>query len=849
MMFAPRWVQAEGTKQTTATSSDRTHLLTNFAEYNDFGRYNGNVDQRLFIHIEDPENEVVYLGFSQFYDEPHWPNTGNSRTGYFRIKGPSGNVVWPTLGDPNGQLNNAAISGWAEAVAGPNQIVGSGGYNAFVFNPDGLAAGDYYIEFSTNQSAYDSDDIIIPYYDITVATESVNPTAIDGRVFSYNWAFMCPSIDYPNDYFDRNFTGQLYVYSDDGFVSTIDFSSAQFQGAAFNIAFNSTGTGNTGIIANDRASVEGSNVTFAEYRVFLNDPDISVYPNGNFGEFITNADFPKLYGCPDDGEWFFRFAATQPGLVEVLIDIDGNFEFDPNTADLLFSMEVIPFPGETPPYERDIPWDGLDGLGNPIPTNSNLSIEYSYSQGFYHLPVYDVEHLRTGMEVNSVRPVTPQPYNPNFFYDDEAIAETLPGGQPALELNGCTPPCHYWDDFNYGNVNTINTFWFAYRSETQVTIPFETPPPTCAGCPFIPFEILGTVFHDVDGSGVLDGGEVGYGGVTINVYNDANGNGTYESGTDPLIDSGTTDGSGNYSLTGTIATEHLVIIDQSTLPQNGVLTTTGQFNIEFFSLFDASCDNNFGFIAYPIANTDYDTIQDQTIPLVICVQDNDIDPLGGGLTTSIFTAPVNGGTAVVQGICVEYTAIPNYIGVDSLQYVICDADNLCDTAWVIIQIGDICDDGIDNDGDGIIDNYSPLIVVTASGTDPFCIGFTDGTLTGSATGGRSPFDYQWVFNSLPYASGQNVTDVPAGSYTFVATDLNGCKEEQIVVLDANNCPPIANDDFHNTLVDIPVSGNVLTNDWDMNGDNLIVTTTPVSGPSNGSVTLNADGSFTYTPNT
>ncbi|MBL4585702.1 MAG: tandem-95 repeat protein, partial [Flavobacteriales bacterium] len=141
------------------------------------------------------------------------------------------------------------------------------------------------------------------------------------------------------------------------------------------------------------------------------------------------------------------------------------------------------------------------------------------------------------------------------------------------------------------------------------------------------------------------------------------------------------------------------------------------------------------------------------------------------------------------------------------------------------------------------------IVVTASGTDPFCIGFTDGTLTGSATGGRSPFDYQWVFNSLPYASGQNVTDVPAGSYTFVATDLNGCKEEQIVVLNANNCPPIANDDFHNTLVDIPVSGNVLTNDWDMNGDNLIVTTTPVSGPSNGSVTLNADGSFTYTPNT
>lgn len=122
MVFAPHWVQAEGTEQTTATASDRTHLLTNFSEYNDFARYNGNIDQRLFIHIEDPENEVVYLGFSQFVDQPHWPNVGSSITGYFRIKDPSGTVVWPTQGNPNGQLNNAAIAGWAEAVTVTNSF-------------------------------------------------------------------------------------------------------------------------------------------------------------------------------------------------------------------------------------------------------------------------------------------------------------------------------------------------------------------------------------------------------------------------------------------------------------------------------------------------------------------------------------------------------------------------------------------------------------------------------------------------------------------------------------------------------------------------------------------------------
>jgi hypothetical protein len=40
---------------------------------------------------------------------------------------------------------------------------------------------------------------------------------------------------------------------------------------------------------------------------------------------------------------------------------------------------------------------------------------------------------------------------------------------------------------------------------------------------------------------------------------------------------------------------------------------------------------------------------------------------------------------------------------------------------------------------------------------------------------------------------------------------------------------------------------VLVNDTDIDGDSLTVTTTPVSGPSNGTLVLNADGSFDYTP--
>ena len=838
---------AEGTAQTTESNSDYTHLLTNFGEYNDFGRYNGTIDQRLFIHIEDPENEQVFFGFSTFYDEPHWPNTGSSRTGYFRIKDPSGNVVWPTQGSNAGQLNGSVISNRTQAVNGPNQIVGSGGYNAYTFNPDGLPAGDYYIEFSASQSSYNSADLIIPWYDITVATEGGSPSAIDGRVFSYNWAFMCPSIDYPNDYFDRDFTGELYIYSDDGFVSSIDFSNAEFQGAAFNIAFNSFGVSNTGNFETDRASVEGVNSTSVEYRVFLNNPDETAFPNGTFGEFVVDAEFPRLYGCPDDSEWFFRFAATEAGRVEVLIDSDGNNEFDPGTADVLLEMEIVPYPGEVAPFERDIPWNGLDGLGVPIPTGSDITVEYSYSQGFYHLPVYDVEHLRTGMEVTSVRPTTPQPYDPDFFYDDENISETLPGGQPALELNGCNPPCHYWNDFEYGNVNTINTFWYAYRSETIFTIPFETPPPTCAGCPFVPLAINGTVFHDVDEGGTQNGSESGVSGIDVRIYSDVNGNNTYQPGIDTLVDQTTTDGTGFYQLIGSFATTHLIVIDQLDMPDNSVMTTADFHIATFFSLFDASCDNDFGFVAYPVAVIDYDTIQDTSIPLVVDVQGNDTIPFPP-VTTTIVTPPVNGGTASPNPDgTVTYTSIPNYIGVDSLEYSICDADGLCDTAWVVIQIGDICGDGIDNDGDGFIDNYSPEIVLDAHGENPTCIGFSDGTLTVTATGGRAPYYYSWTESGNEIATTANVSGVPAGFYTITVADENGCSEDFGVLLQEFNCPPVANNDFNNTLVDLPVSGNMLTNDWDPQGDNLAVDGTLLDQPDNGSVTFSANGDYTYTP--
>ncbi|MGO4292882.1 gliding motility-associated C-terminal domain-containing protein [Chitinophaga sp. RAB17] len=123
--------------------------------------------------------------------------------------------------------------------------------------------------------------------------------------------------------------------------------------------------------------------------------------------------------------------------------------------------------------------------------------------------------------------------------------------------------------------------------------------------------------------------------------------------------------------------------------------------------------------------------------------------------------------------------------------------------------------------------------VTATGNMPFAAGnkiviTVTGTVDPASIGGDSLVN-------------QAIVPVPAGT-----PDPNTGNNSSTVRGAVPNRPPVAVDDQYTTIRDVPVQGNVLTNDSDP--ENATLTAALVTGPANGILQLNADGTFIYTPN-
>lgn len=87
------------------------------------------------------------------------------------------------------------------------------------------------------------------------------------------------------------------------------------------------------------------------------------------------------------------------------------------------------------------------------------------------------------------------------------------------------------------------------------------------------------VFRDNDNDGIRDVGEPGITGVTVQLFSDTNSNGAFDSATDTLVGTQTTDASGNYVFTGLLPGDYLAVVPASQFlaaaPLFGFMTSTG----------------------------------------------------------------------------------------------------------------------------------------------------------------------------------------------------------------------------------------------------------------------------------
>ena len=257
----------------------------------------------------------------------------------------------------------------------------------------------------------------------------------------------------------------------------------------------------------------------------------------------------------------------------------------------------------------------------------------------------------------------------------------------------------------------------------------------------------------------------------------------------------------------------------------------------------------------PVAvNNAYTTNEDTplTMALANSVLVNDTDIEGNPLTAVLDAGPANGTLTLNANGTFTYTPAANYNGSDTFTYHANDGTVNSNIATVTITINAVNDAPVAVNNAYTTNEDTPLTVVLANSvlvndtdtegnalTAVLDVGPANGTLTLNSNG---------TFTYTP-AANYNGSD----TFTYHANDGTGNSNIATVTITVSpvNDAPVAVNDAYTTNEDTPLTvvlaNRVLLNDTDAEGNAL--TAVLDVGPANGTLTLNANGTFTYTPAT
>ncbi|MEA5377631.1 tandem-95 repeat protein, partial [Vibrio parahaemolyticus] len=244
----------------------------------------------------------------------------------------------------------------------------------------------------------------------------------------------------------------------------------------------------------------------------------------------------------------------------------------------------------------------------------------------------------------------------------------------------------------------------------------------------------------------------------------------------------------------------------------------------------------------PVAKDDIATTQEDTA-VTIDVLSNDTDVDGDKLSIQSATVPeAQGKVEIVDGKLV-FTPAENFNGHAEITYTVTDGA-LTDQATVKVTVNAVNDTPVveSNIADqALAEDFTPYTIdLNTAFSD---VDNVDGELTFSVSGNSNI--QVAIVNGI-------ATITPTADWngsetlTFTATDPSGESVSQTV--DFTVAPVVDIEaDSTNVVEDTPTIINVLGNDT-FEGDDQVVSLDTNNGPANGTVSVNPDGSVTYTPN-
>lgn len=235
---------------------------------------------------------------------------------------------------------------------------------------------------------------------------------------------------------------------------------------------------------------------------------------------------------------------------------------------------------------------------------------------------------------------------------------------------------------------------------------------------------------------------------------------------------------------------------------------------------------------------------------------NDSDPENSPLTVAAGTFPSSSGGSLSLNPNGSFTYTPanNFVGTDTFTYQIGDGSLLSNTATINITVTQAnTPPTVQNDTSYVTGRNTPLSVATAQGVLTNDSDSEQTTLTAvpitttSANGSSLTLNANGSFTYTP-----GVGFVGSDTFTYRANDgfVDSTNLGTIVlsVTAGTNTAPIANNNTYQVTTNTPLQIN--TNQGILSDDNDAdpLTAIRTSNPNNGSLTLNNDGSFVYTPN-